>query len=81
MNVQGSLREQEKLEWSRRAAENKPLRRIRCPRCGFYLMDVYGSDHCLVRVKCRKCKFNETIDTALFRTVRPGRRKTYGREL
>ena len=57
------------------------LRMIRCPRCGFYLLDVYGYNHYLVRVKCRKCKFNETIDTALYRTMgsgryfcRPGRR-------
>lgn len=60
------------------------LRTVRCPNCGFYLLDVYGKDHCFVRVKCRKCKFNEVIDTALFRTVgrkgsrrtRPSRRKT-----
>jgi len=26
-------------------------------------------DHYLVRVKCRKCKFDDTIDTALFRTM------------
>ena len=63
-----------------------PLRMVRCPRCGFYLLDVYGYNHYLVRVKCRKCKFNETIDTARYRTVR-GRgfsplsgRSGYGRE-
>jgi phage FluMu protein Com len=49
-------------------AEN--LRAVRCPKCGFYLLDVCGYDHYLVRVKCRKCKFNDVIDTALFRTVR-----------
>lgn len=32
-------------------------------------------DEDITRVKCRKCKFNEVIDTALFRTVRP--RRTY----
>ena len=46
------------------------LRMIRCPRCVFYLLDVYGYNHYVVRVKCRKCKFNETIDTARYRTVR-----------
>lgn len=61
---------QSKLEQSKRAAETLQLRTIRCPRCGFYMLDVYGHDHYLVRVKCRKCKFDETIDTALFRTVR-----------
>ena len=57
-----------KLEQSRKLAESRRLRTIRCPNCGFYLLDVYGTDHYLVRVKCRKCKFSETIDTALFRT-------------
>ena len=61
---------QSKLEQSKRAAETLQLRTIRCPRCGFYMLDVYGHDHYLVRVKCRKCKFDETIDTALFRTMR-----------
>ena len=51
------------------------LREIRCPHCGFYLLDVYGRDHYYIRVKCRKCKFDELIDTALFRTMkRRGRR-------
>ena len=50
------------------------LRVIRCPNCGFHLLDVYGYDHCYVRVKCRKCKFNEMIDTALFRTAKQRKR-------
>ena len=50
-------------------ASTMQLRSIRCPICGFYLLDVYGHDHYLVRVKCRKCKFDQTIDTALFRTL------------
>ncbi len=61
---------QSKLEQSKRAAESQELRTIRCPRCGFYMLDVYGYEHYLVRVKCRKCKFDETIDTALFRTMK-----------
>ncbi len=60
---------QDKLERSRQLAQYRELRSIRCPVCGFYLLDVYGFDHYLVRVKCRKCKFDETIDTALFRTL------------
>ena len=60
---------QEKLERSRQFIQCRELRSIRCPICGFYLLDVYGFDHYLVRVKCRKCKFDETIDTALFRTL------------
>lgn len=61
---------QEKLARSRAEAEKLELRQVKCPNCGFYLLDVYGRDHHYTRVKCRKCKFNEVIDTALFRTVR-----------
>ncbi len=54
------------------------LRAVRCPKCGFYLLDVFGYDHYIVRVKCRKCKFNDVIDTALFRTLK---RRDYRRIL
>lgn len=60
----------ERLTVSRVEAENSEKREIKCPICGFYLMDVYGREHYIARVKCRKCKFNEPIDTALFRTVK-----------
>ena len=59
-----------KLAMTQASLPKEGLRTIRCPNCGFYLLDVYGKGHCFVRVKCRKCKFDETIDTALFRTVR-----------
>lgn len=61
---------EKKLEMSREGVDVAQLRAIRCPHCGFYLLDVYGHDHYYVRVKCRKCKFDELIDTALFRTLR-----------
>ena len=61
---------QRKLNASKEGAEGMPLRTIRCPGCGFYLLEVYGHDHCYIRVKCRKYKFSDTIDTALFRTMR-----------
>ena len=60
----------EKLKRSAEVAEGIPVRAIRCPCCGFYLLNVHGNGHYLVQVKCRKCKFQQTIDTALFRTVR-----------
>jgi len=60
---------QSKLEQSMLLASTMQLRSIRCPICGFYLLDVYGHEHYLIRVKCRKCKFDQTIDTALFRTL------------
>ena len=64
-----------KLEASRAGAAGQPLRTIRCPGCGFCLLEVNGHDHYYIRVKCRKCKFADTIDTALFRTVRGARNK------
>ena len=60
---------QYRLMRSRAMAGKKPVRTIMCPKCGFHLLDVYGSDHYLIQVKCRKCKFNDVIDTALFRTM------------
>ena len=59
-----------KLERSRRQAEKLVKREIKCPSCGFYLLEVYGTDHHITRVKCQKCKFNELIDTAMFRTIK-----------
>ena len=60
----------EKLARCKTASEQLMKREIKCPVCGFYLLDVYGRDHHYTRVKCNNCKFNEVIDTALFRTVR-----------
>ncbi len=68
---------QDKLEASREGIQSEQIRTIRCPSCGFYLLDVYGHDHYYIRVKCRKCKFDELIDTALFRTL--GRRRLQSR--
>ena len=64
----------QKLAKSRSAVQHRQPRTIRCPSCGFYLLDIYGREHCYIRVKCRKCKFDETIDTALFRTMKRHRR-------
>ncbi len=61
---------QDKLEHSRQQAQRQHLRTVRCPVCGFYLLDVYSRDHYLVRVKCQKCKFDDVIDIALFRQFR-----------
>ena len=63
---------QYKLEQSRKLAESQELRTIRCPSCGFYMLDVYGHEHYLIRVKCRKC---------MFRTMRHRRLKLYQRRI
>ena len=39
-----------KLALSQLAAEELIKREIKCPVCGFYLMDVYGRDHHITRV-------------------------------
>ena len=75
---------QYRLEQSRKAPEGTALRTIRCPGCGFYLLDVEDYEHYIVRVKCRKCKFNDVIDTAFFRTMKKkqlNRLKKYSEEL
>ena len=72
---------QYKLEQSKKLAASQELRTIRCPSCGFYMLDVYGHEHYLIRVKCRKCKFDETIDTALFRTMRHRRLELYQKRI
>ena len=59
-----------RLEQSRKLAESQPLRTIRCPKCGFYMLEIGGYEHVAIQVKCRKCKFSDVIDTALFRTIR-----------
>lgn len=61
----------EKLRRSEEAAEGLRPRTIRCPNCGFRLLEVRGDGHYLVSVKCRKCKFDRLIDTAWFRTQTP----------
>ena len=61
---------QRRLDISREGAKAQPIRSVKCPCCGFYLLDVSGKDHYYIRVKCRKCKFDEIIDTALFRTMK-----------
>lgn len=70
-----------KLEISRRQAEQLVKREIKCPICGFYLLDVYGTEHNITRAKCKKCKFDEPIETAMFRTLKRGtRHRVYSRK-
>ncbi len=59
-----------KLYQSQRAVVGLNERKIKCPSCGFLLCKAYGHEHCYVSVVCEKCKFNEVIDLALFRTMR-----------
>ena len=65
----------DKLVQSKLHAEHLEVRSVRCPVCGYRLIDVYGYDHYLVHVKCQRCKFNDVVDTALFRTMRKNKYK------
>ncbi len=66
---------EQKLLFSKQLAETLERRDVKCPQCGFRVLEVYGRDHHITRVKCQKCKFNDIIDTALFRTIRVGKNR------
>ncbi len=58
------------LYQSKRAVVGLAERKIKCPACGFFLCKAYGERiHCCISVRCEKCKFNDVIDLALFRTM------------
>lgn len=61
---------QEKLDFSRKQSETLEMRDVKCPVCGFKVLEVFGHEHQIMRVKCRKCKFNDIMDIALFRTMK-----------
>ena len=54
---------------AREAAQDEPLRTIRCPQCGFPLMNFYGTRKVILEVKCPKCKFSDFIDTRHFKIL------------
>ena len=53
--------------------ETSKLRSIRCPSCGFKLIEIVGHEHTIISVKCSRCKFSEAIDTALYRRMKRNR--------
>ena len=54
---------------AREAAQDEPFRTIRCPQCGFPLMNFYGTRKVILEVKCPKCKFSDFIDTRHFKIL------------
>ena len=66
---------QKRLLLSRVEAESLKERDILCPTCGFRIQRVFSDATGHLSVKCQKCKFNELIDTAMFRTIK--KRGTY----
>ena len=61
---------QAKLAASREGAGAMPIRTIRCPNCGFFLLNVFGQDHYYLQVKCQKCKFDGPLDPRYFRRMK-----------
>lgn len=60
----------EKLLKSRKEASEADRKTIRCPICGIRLIELYSSERPIVQVKCKKCKFEQPINTAYFRRGR-----------
>ena len=61
---------EELLNRSRDSVGDKELRNVKCPRCGFKLMQVYGHADIPVEIRCGKCKYTDIINLAFFRTQR-----------
>ena len=60
----------EKLIKSKIDAAKTDKKTIRCPICGIRLIELYSSERPIVQVKCKKCKFEQPINTAYFRRGR-----------
>ena len=50
-----------KLEVSRRQAERLVKREIKCPNCGFHLLEVYGTDHHMYFIDAPLSYINERV--------------------
>lgn len=54
----------------RDAADADGYRPLRCPRCGRRMIDVSLGSTGTIRARCRKCKFEGTLDLGRFRKQR-----------
>ena len=59
-----------KLELSRLEYEAGEKTTVRCPVCGFPLIGATADRRGVIRIKCRKCKFEGAMNLAYFRTQR-----------
>ena len=73
----------EKLAGIKAQVREEELRQVKCPICGYCILLTYGYDHFFYKAKCRKCKFEDVIDAALFRKAgnRRKRLRLYHSEL
>ena len=56
-----------KIELSMKEVEGMEKRNLNCPICGFRILGLYSDRSGHVEVKCRKCKFEGTLNLAYFR--------------
>ncbi len=68
-----SLDVQEKINTARKQSETLELRNVKCPVCGYKILEVFGYGHYIMKIKCQKCKFNDVVDVACFRTMKARR--------
>lgn len=61
----------EKIRKSREEVKKLQGRRLECPVCGHRIEEIYGITSGIVQVKCRKCKLEEPLNLAYFRTIKP----------
>lgn len=58
-----TLEAEEKLLFSKRAAETLERRDVKCPQCGFRVLEVYGRGHHITRLNARNA--SSTISLTL----------------
>ena len=55
---------------SRREAERMEKREVKCPACGFRMTEAGSDSRGHTTLKCQKCKFQEPLNLAYFRTMK-----------
>ena len=61
----------EMIRKSREEVKKLQGRELRCPVCGFRIEGIFGIFSGIVQIKCRKCKLEEPLNLAYFRTAKP----------
>ena len=59
-----------RLEMSARDYGVQQSRALRCPRCGYFLMEIPSDMAGVISIKCHKCKGIFRMNTSYFRTQR-----------
>lgn len=72
---------QKKLDTARKQSETLELRDVKCPVCGYKILEVFGYGHYIMKIKCQKCKFNDVVDVACFRTMKTRRNNIFKNHL